>query len=111
MVNALALHPNDVDRKRIERMLEGRKRYRYVKPQVSPAPDGYRISSPCCSRRVDRNGGIIDIAFLKYDIQTQLWCLYRRDHANQEWMLYSELPKLNELVQCLNEDPARIFWQ
>ena len=27
-------HPNDLDRKRIERSLKGRKRYRYVTPQV-----------------------------------------------------------------------------
>lgn len=28
-------HPNDLDRKRIERALKARKRYRYVSPSVS----------------------------------------------------------------------------
>lgn len=109
--SALRLHPNDVDRKRIERSLDARKRYRYVKPEVSPVHGGYRITSPCCSRKVDSKGGVIDIALFQYDPQEQQWCLYRRDHAAQEWVLYNTLPKLQDLLQRLNEDPFRIFWQ
>jgi len=107
----LPLHPNDVDRKRIERALLARKRYRYVEPQVLPVHGGYRITSPCCSRKVDSNGGVIDIALLQYDMTEQRWCLYRRDHAVQEWVLYNELPRLNDLLHRLTEDPFRIFWQ
>ncbi len=109
--SAMALHPNDVDRKRIERALQSRKRYRYVEPQVLPVQDGYRITSPCCSRKVDDKGGVIDIALLQYDATQQLWCLFRKDHAAQQWVLYNELPKLHDLLHRLNEDPFRIFWQ
>lgn len=42
------LHPNDVDRKRIERAIKTRKRYRYVSPSVLAVSGGYRIESPCC---------------------------------------------------------------
>ena len=46
-------HPNDLDRKRIERALKVRKRYRYVTPNVTTTVGGYRIESPCCSRNID----------------------------------------------------------
>ena len=55
------MHPNDVDRKRIERALAARVRYRYVSPEVQADEAGYRIQSPCCSRNVDKAGGTIDI--------------------------------------------------
>ena len=52
-------HPNDLDRKRIERALAKRARYRYVLPRVLPEARGYRIESPCCSRNIDAEGGVI----------------------------------------------------
>lgn len=104
-------HPNDVDRKRIERALLERKRYRYVEPSVAPATDGYRITSPCCSRNIDSDGGIIDIAFVQYVQAHNRWRLYRMDHTARQWVLCAELARLRELLQQLNDDTQRIFWQ
>jgi hypothetical protein len=103
-------HPNDVDRKRIERALHERKRYRYVEPQVSAATDGYRVTSPCCSRNIDAAGGVIDIAFVQYVQARDSWRLYRMDHKGRQWVLFAEIARLRELLQQLNEDPQRIFW-
>jgi hypothetical protein len=105
------MHPNDVDRKRIERALASRARYRYVSPQVRGEEGGYWIQSPCCSRNVDPDGGVIDIARLEYVNALQAWRLYRKDHAQREWQLYAEFGALSELLQLLNQDPDRIFWQ
>ena len=104
-------HPNDVDRKRIERALQERKRYRYVEPSVDPATDGYRITSPCCSRNIDSDGGIIDIAFVQHVQAGNRWRLYRMDHKARQWVLFAELARLRELLQQLNDDTQRIFWQ
>lgn len=49
----LIAHPNELDRKRIERALISRKHYRYVLPSVTPVKAGYLIESPCCSRNID----------------------------------------------------------
>lgn len=105
------MHPNDVDRKRIERALEGRVRYRYVSPAVRAVEGGYRIESPCCSRNIDPSGGTIDIARLEYASESRCWRLYRKDHARCEWRLFGEFGGLNALLQILNQDPDRIFWQ
>ena len=104
-------HPNDVDRKRIERALESRARYRYVTPVVRPATDGYRIESPCCSRNIDPDGGDIDIARLEYLRARRVWRLYRRQHATHEWLYYAEFATLAALLEQLNHDPERLFWQ
>lgn len=105
------MHPNDVDRKRIERALAARKRYRYVSPEVRPSEGGYWIQSPCCSRNVDREGGVIDIARLEYQANRRAWRLYRKDHAECEWLLYGEFRSLGMLLDVLNHDPDRKFWQ
>jgi hypothetical protein len=105
------MHPNDVDRKRIEKALSSRERYRYVSPEVHADEGGYRIQSPCCSRNVDKEGGVIDIARLEYAGGQQGWRLYRKDHALCEWRFYAEFNALGELLQLLNKDPDRIFWQ
>jgi hypothetical protein len=105
------MHPNDVDRKRIERALAGRKRYRYVSPEVRATEGGYWIQSPCCSRNVDRDGGVIDIARLEFVEAGRAWRLYRKDHAESEWRLYGEFRQLSTLLELLNQDPDRIFWQ
>ncbi len=103
--------PNDVDRKRIERALARRERYRYVSPSVRTVTRGYRIESPCCSRNLDPSGGIVDIALLQYVPGRRVWQLYRRDHAARQWKLYDTYDRLHHLLQELNTDPERIFWQ
>ena len=104
-------HPNDVDRKRIERALAGRERYRYVSPAVRPVERGYRIESPCCSRNIDEQGGIIDIARIEYVPESSGWRLYRRDHRQNDWEFYAEYATLAVLLSELNQDQRRIFWQ
>lgn len=71
-------HPNDLDRKRIERSLQARKRYRYVTPQVVTTVGGYRIESPCCSRNIDKDGGVVDVALLLHDPDSARWELFRK---------------------------------
>jgi len=104
-------HPNEVDCKRIERALAQRHRYRYVSPEVCPSEQGYRIESPCCSRNVDKEGGVIDIALLEYAAASRIWRLHRKDHVHGTWLLYQEFETLAQLLQQLNLDPERIFWQ
>ena len=104
-------HPNDVDRKRIERALAGRERYRYVTPAVRPMERGYRIESPCCSRNIDENGGTIDIARIEYSPGFLTWRLYRRDHRQNNWEYYAEYATLAALLGELNQDQRRVFWK
>ena len=103
-------HPNQVDLKRIERALEQRERYRYVIPHVIPDEEerGYRIESPCCSRNVEPNGAIIDIALLKY--LKPHWLLYRKDHDYSTWVLHSVVDSINEALGILLPDTERVFW-
>ena len=108
---ALSGQPNEFDRKRIERALRSRKRYRYVTPSVASVNGGYRIESPCCSRNVDPEGGIIDVALLHYDANTCAWRLFRKNHARRAWEFHSAYDRLIELLDSLNEDPERTFWQ
>ena len=104
-------HPNDLDRKRIERALKARKRYRYVVPSVRAVMGGYLIESPCCSRNIDADCGIIDVALLQYDDDLGSWQLYRKDHGSERWDLHSTHARLPELLDLLNIDPERTFWQ
>ena len=104
-------HPNDLDRKRIERALKARKRYRYVVPSVRAVMGGYLIESPCCSRNIDADGGIVDVALLQYDGDLGIWLLYRKDHGCERWDLHSRHALLPELLDLLNIDPERTFWQ
>jgi len=104
-------HPNDLDRRRIERALESRKRYRYVSPCVVATADGYRIESPCCSRNVDPDGGIIDVALLVYASDLYGWHLYRKDHVSGNWCFSATYARLQDLLDYLNADPDRQFWQ
>ena len=103
--------PNEFDRRRIERALQARKRYRYVSPRVIAIEDGYRIESPCCSRNVDPAGGVVDVALLLYGCELSNWHLYRKEHASGKWLLDSSFPRLTELVARVNADPDRQFWQ
>jgi hypothetical protein len=107
----IPLHPNDIDRKRIERALAGRARYRYVTPRVSATDSGYRIISPCCSRNIDKTGGEIDIALIEFMPERAKWRLSSRNHANQSWDTYGEFLSLPAVLAPLLEDAERRFWQ
>ena len=104
-------HPNDVDRKRIERALAGRERYRYVTPAVRPTERGYRIESPCCSRNIDGDGGVIDIARIVFAAGPRSWQLYKRNHVQRAWEFYAAYTTLAALLAELNQDQRRVFWQ
>jgi hypothetical protein len=111
LANGHALQPNEFDLRRIARMLETRARYRYVQPVVECIENGYCIQSPCCSRKIDATGGIIDVARLEYDAQHNVWNLYRKNHAQNRWEFHLKAQRLDVVMTWLNEDPARIFWQ
>lgn len=102
--------PNEIDWRRIERALEQRARYRYVRPLVEADAGGYRIVSPCCSRNVDPTGGTIDIARLEYDELAGAWHLYSKNHDTLEWVPQAQ-GRLHDMLALLNADPQRIFWQ
>ncbi|MBY0579634.1 MAG: DUF3024 domain-containing protein [Burkholderiales bacterium] len=104
-------HPNEIDLRRIERRLSDRCRYRYVSPQVSAIPNGYEIRSPCCSRNIDKSGGMIDIARIEFVPQKRTWRLYSKEHEGGIWRFHAEYPNLPELLKAINEDPERRFWQ
>ncbi|MDD5035481.1 MAG: DUF3024 domain-containing protein [Methylococcaceae bacterium] len=107
----LCLHPNELDRRRIERAIKNRKRYRYVTPEVQPIADGYLILSPCCSRNIDPEGGVIDIAKLEFKDKRRCWWLYHKDHEIGHWIMHGEYQSLPQILDLLNEDPERRFWQ
>lgn len=104
-------HPNEFDRRRIERTIEHRKRYRYVKPEVHACEHGYVIQSSCCSRNIDPDGGVIDIAKLEYRSDRRCWWLYYKDHRIGHWIRYGEYPSLHLILDLLNHDSDRRFWQ
>ena len=102
---------------RIEHALRERLRYRYVHPRVLPEGAGYRIESPCCSRNVDREGGVIDIALLQPVGESRVpgeaqmrWQLQPRDHARQCWAQPDGPALLSELLDRLCVDADRVFW-
>ena len=108
-------HPNEFDCRRIARLLESRRRYRYVEPRVVPIPNGYRIESPCCSRNIDPAGGVIDIALIEHcsdqDPWVQdPWVLYRKVHPEDTWIIDSRHPSLTAALALLNQDVDRLFW-
>ena len=102
--------PNDLDLQRIVQALDQRARYRYVTPLVEPVEAGYQISSPCCSRNVDPDGGVILIARLIYVEQRDEWLLYRKDHRGGAWVMHSCGRRLADILGHLRDDPARVFW-
>lgn len=110
-ISSVRYRPNEFDRKRIERALAGRMRYRYVSPSVLTIDGGYIVRSPCCSRNVDPNGGVVDVAMLLYDSPPKAWHLYGKDHDVQEWYLHATYDRLAGLLEHLNADPSRRFWQ
>lgn len=103
-------HPNEFDCRRIQRELSDRVRYRYVTPSVHPAESGYRIESPCCSRNIDREGGVIDIAWLNHLPDQGVWHLYHKDHKAGRWVLHTVATGLADALDLLKRDPLRLFW-
>ena len=73
--------------------------------------DGYRIEAPCCSRNIDPDGGVVDVALLLYDEDASAWQLFRKDHKKRTWEFHSDHDRLVELLDQLNIDPERAFWQ
>lgn len=110
-VGGQALQPNELDLKRIVRLLEKRARYRYVMALVDTCENGYRIQSPCCSRNISAAGGIIDIAWIEYNALLDTWNLYRKDHTQNSWQFDLRASRLGQVIDYLNLDPARVFWQ
>jgi hypothetical protein len=123
----------DFTRLKLEHALRARRRYRYVQPHVLREGDALRVECSCCSRNIDAQGGVIDIALLcPCDAQAWLgtgcntstnegaepahlprprsWCLYARDHADQSWRLWREDAPLDELLELLCLDVDRVFW-
>ncbi|WP_245591282.1 hypothetical protein [Derxia gummosa] len=99
-----------LDRKRIEKALKDRVRYKYVHPEVLPAePAGWRIVSPCCSRNVDPDGGVIDIAWIE-PLAEGGWRLHARDHKAQAWIAQQDSPRIDALLEVVKTDPQRVFW-
>lgn len=111
MVMPRSAHPNELDRRRVERSLRNRKRYRYVKPSVLGVMNGYLVQSPCCSRNIDPLGGTIDVALLQHVPGGHPWQLFRKDHAAGEWRLHATYEHLTDLLGQLNDDTQRVFWQ
>lgn len=96
------------DSVRILDALRERVRYRYVQPVVLPVGAGWKVVSPCCSRNVDDEGGVIDIAWL--EPTTLGWRLHSRDHAAQRWVVQAEASEMSELLDMLCLDSQRVFW-
>ena len=116
----------DFIRPRLEHALRERKRYRYVHPEVQHEAPYFRVQSPCCSRNVDKDGGVIDIALLAppgspAPAQARKaegvpvpeagdWRVYARDHRFDLWVLQGCAPHLQTLLALMCEDPQRVFW-
>ena len=93
----------------IERALKDRVRYRYVQPTVLQDGESFRVEAPCCSRNVDREGGVIDIALLMPSADGR-WRLQSRDHAAGVWETHAEGLSLGEALDTLCVDAERRFW-
>lgn len=93
-------------RRRMLRALAQRERYRYVQPELHDTAEGWVITSPCCSRNIDPDGGVIDIARLRRDDDG--WLLQSRDHHGGCWIAHSQSPRLDALLDILCEDAQRV---
>ena len=93
----------------IERALKERVRYRYVQPSVLRDGEGFRIEAPCCSRNVNAEGGVIDIARLT-PAPDGSWALQARDHAAGQWIAYANGMSLGEALDTVCIDAERKFW-
>lgn len=106
---AMATPVLDLIQLRLQRALRMRQRYRYVTPRVSAQGDGFVIQSPCCSRNVDPQGGLIDIALLM-PMPCGHWHLSSRDHAAGCWVERLRDQPLEALLDALCVDAERAFW-
>lgn len=102
--------PGELVRRRIERALRARRRYRYVQPFVVAQEGGFVVLSPCCSRNVDASGGTIAIARLEEDPEHGQWRLFSREHSSACWRLGAQ-GRLSELLEMLQQDPQRNYWK
>lgn len=93
----------------IKRALRRRARYRYVRPRVRREGASFRIEAPCCSRNVDPEGGVIDIALLTPALDGR-WTLQARDHTGRTWVKYAEGLSLVEALDAVCVDAERKFW-
>ncbi len=105
--SAAVIPAGELDRRRVLRVLSERARYRYVRPTLQATADGWHITSPCCSRTVDPEGGVIDIAWLER--VGNRWRVYYKDHVAQCWAPYRD-GRLPDLLEALRRDPDRVFW-
>ncbi len=102
--------PNAFDRKHVERAIQQRTRYLYVTPALHLVEGGFHIESPCCSRRVDAEGGMVDIALLLCP-QPGTWMLNSKDHSTAKWLLHGTYKWLCDLLEELKKDSQQKFWQ
>lgn len=93
----------------IERALKDRVRYRYVQPVVRQEGESFRIQAPCCSRNVDPEGGVIDIALL-CSAADGSWSLQARDHTAGIWVPQADGLSLGEALDTVCVDAERTFW-
>jgi hypothetical protein len=100
----------DLVRVRIERALRRRARYRWVRPRVEAEGAGWKVVSPDCSRRVDPQGGEIDIAWLLPAEQGR-WLLHVPERAAGGWRLEDSLAGLDAALQRLCQDPLGRYWR
>lgn len=100
---------HDLMQRRLEQALRERVRYRYVQPHILREDASYRIQSPCCSRKVDPTGGLIDIALL-VPHEGNRWCLCSRDHVNSSWVARFQNESLDTVLDLLCIDSERQFW-
>lgn len=105
----VSVQVHDLMQHRLERALRERVRYRYVQPNVLAEGNSYRIQSPCCSRKVDPTGGLIDIALL-VPHEGNSWCLCSRDHSNNTWVPRLHSETLDTVLDHLCVDSERQFW-
>lgn len=93
----------------IERALKDRVRYRYVQPRVLHEGQSFRIEAPCCSRNVNADGGVIDIALLT-PAPDGSWSLQARDHVAGTWVPQAQGLSLGEALDTVCVDAERTFW-
>src|ERR1022692_4982293 len=104
-VSSAGFRHDELYGKRIERTIAGRRRYRYVSPSVHMVDGGYVVRSPCCSRNIDPDGGVVDVALARFRSAPLPWLLYCKDHDTQQWLLYAAYNQLAEVLSGLRADP------
>ena len=60
---------------------------------------------------IEADGGVIDIARLEFRQDRNNWWLYHKDHEIGHWIMEGEFPTLPAVLELLNQDPNRRFWQ